>query len=165
AEAIEMIRKYKEEDRFTTVVFDPNWHKGVLGIVASRLIETFYRPTLVLTAGNDGEITGSARSVKDLDLYEIIDQCSDLLTKYEGHRFAAGLTMPKDNFEAFKEKVEQLGKEKIRPIQRKPSLEIDTEIRFSETTPYFLKVLSQMEPFGPENMTPLFLTKDLIGGN
>ncbi|HLV23854.1 MAG TPA: single-stranded-DNA-specific exonuclease RecJ [Moheibacter sp.] len=165
AEAIEMIRKYKEEDRFTTVVFDPNWHKGVLGIVASRLIETFYRPTLVLTAGNDGEITGSARSVKDFDIYEIIDQCSDLLTKYGGHRFAAGLTMPKDNFEAFKEKFEQLVKEKIRPIQRKPSLEIDTEIRFSEITPYFLKVLSQMEPFGPENMTPLFLTKDLIGGN
>ena len=165
AEAIEMIRKNNEEERFTTVVFDPNWHKGVLGIVASRLIETFYRPTLVLTAGNEGEITGSARSVKDFDIYEIIDQCSDLLTKYGGHRFAAGLTMPMENFEAFKEKFEQLVKEKIRPIQRKPSLEIDTEIRFSEITPYFLKVLSQMEPFGPENMTPLFLTKDLIGGN
>lgn len=165
AEAIEMIRKNKEEERFTTVVFDPNWHKGVLGIVASRLIETFYRPTLVLTAGNEGEITGSARSVKDFDIYEIIDQCSDLLTKYGGHRFAAGLTMPMKNFEAFKEKFEQLVKEKIRPIQRKPSLEIDTELKFSEITPYFLKVLSQMEPFGPENMTPLFLTKDLIGGN
>lgn len=164
AEAIEMIRRNKEEDRFSTVIYDPSWHKGVLGIVASRLIETFYRPTLVMTEGNKGEITGSARSVKDFDVYEIIDQCSDLLTKYGGHRFAAGLTMPIENFEAFKEKFENLVKEKIRPIQRKPSIEIDTEIRFSEITPYFLKVLNQMEPFGPENMTPIFLTKDLIGG-
>src|SRR5690606_1662711 len=116
-----------------------------LGIVASRLIETFYRPTLVMTEGNKGEITGSARSVKDFDVYEIIDQCSDLLTKYGGHRFAAGLTMPIENFELFKEKFENLVKEKIRPIQRKPSIEIDTEINFSEITPYFLKVLNQME--------------------
>src|SRR5690606_12467452 len=89
-EAIQQIIEDKEEERFTTVVFNPNWHKGVLGIVASRLIETYYRPTLVLTKGNDGEITGSARSVKDFDIYEIIDMCPDLLSKYGGHRFAAG---------------------------------------------------------------------------
>ena len=163
-EAIEMIRKKGEEERFSTVVFDPNWHKGVLGIVASRLIDTFYRPTLVLTQGNENEITGSARSVKDFDIYEIIDNCSELLTKYGGHRFAAGLTMPIENLEAFKEKFEELVKEKIRPIQRKPSIEIDTEIPFSAITPYFIKVLNQMEPFGPENMTPIFLTQNLIGG-
>ncbi|MBA5629099.1 single-stranded-DNA-specific exonuclease RecJ [Moheibacter lacus] len=163
-EAIQMIRKKGEEDRFSTVVYDPNWHKGVLGIVASRLIDTFYRPTLVLTQGNENEITGSARSVKDFDIYEIIDNCSELLTKYGGHRFAAGLTMPIENLEAFKEKFEELVKEKIRPIQRKPSIEIDAEIQFSEVTPYFIKVLNQMEPFGPENMTPIFLTKNLIGG-
>src|SRR5690606_36686612 len=110
-----------------TVVFNPNWHKGVLGIVASRLIETYYRPTLVLTKGNDGEITGSARSVKDFDIYEIIDMCSDLLSKYGGHKFAAGLTMPEENFLPFKEKFEELVKERIRPIQRKPTIEIDTE--------------------------------------
>jgi len=164
-EAIEMIQQNGEEDRYTTVVYDPSWHKGVLGIVASRLIETYYRPTLVLTKGNDGEITGSARSVKDFDIYEVIDSCSDLLTKYGGHRFAAGLTMPIENYETFKERFESLVKEKIRPIQRKPSLEIDTEIQFSNITAFFLKVLGQMEPFGPENMTPLFLTQNLIGGN
>ena len=164
-EAIEMIQQNGEEDRYTTVVYDPSWHKGVLGIVASRLIETYYRPTLVLTKGNDGEITGSARSVKDFDIYEVIDSCSDLLTKYGGHRFAAGLTMPIENYETFKERFESLVKEKIRPIQRKPSLEIDTEIQFSNITAFFLKVLDQMEPFGPENMTPLFLTQNLIGGN
>jgi len=164
SEAISMIRKNGEENRFSTVVFDPNWHKGVLGIVASRLIDTFYRPTLVLTQGNEGEITGSARSVKDFDIYEIIDACSDLLTKYGGHRFAAGLTMPMENFDAFKEKFEELVKEKIRPIQRKPSIEIDTEIQFSDITTYFIKVLNQMEPYGPENMTPIFLTRNLIGG-
>jgi len=163
-EAIRQIRENKEEDRFTTVVFDPAWHKGVLGIVASRLIETYYRPTLVLTEGNEGEISGSARSVKDFDIYEIIDNCSDLLMKYGGHRFAAGLTMQKENYPAFKEKFEELVKEKIRPAQRKPSIDIETEIRFSEITKPFLNILRQMEPFGPENMTPLFLTKNLIGG-
>lgn len=163
-EAIRQIRANGEEERFTTVVYDPSWHKGVLGIVASRLIETYYRPTLVLTEGNDGEITGSARSVKDFDVYEIIDECSGLLMKYGGHRFAAGLTLSRENYEAFKEKFENLVREKIRPAQRKPSVEIDTEIKFSEITKPFLNILRQMEPFGPENMTPIFLTKDLIGG-
>jgi len=163
-EAICQIRANGEEERFTTVVFDPSWHKGVLGIVASRLIETYYRPTLVLTEGNDGEITGSARSVKDFDIYEIIDSCSDLLMKYGGHRFAAGLTLSKENYDAFKEKFENLVREKIRPAQRKPSIEIDAEIKFSEITKPFLNILRQMEPFGPENMTPIFLTKNLIGG-
>lgn len=164
-EAIQQIIEDKEEERFTTVVFNPNWHKGVLGIVASRLIETYYRPTLVLTKGNDGEITGSARSVKDFDIYEIIDMCSDLLSKYGGHKFAAGLTMPEENFLPFKEKFEELVKERIRPIQRKPTIEIDTELEFSQITPFFLKVLKQMNPFGPENMNPVFLTKNLIGGD
>jgi single-stranded-DNA-specific exonuclease len=163
-EAIQKIIDDQEEERFTTVVFDPNWHKGVLGIVASRLIETYYRPTLVLTRGNDGEITGSARSIKDFDLYEIIDSCSEFLSKYGGHRFAAGLTMPEENFLPFKEKFEALVKSKIRPIQRKPTLDIDTEISFSEITPSFINILKQMDPFGPENMTPVFLTRDLIGG-
>jgi len=163
-EAIRQIRENNEENRFTTVVFDPAWHKGVLGIVASRLIETYYRPTLVLTEGNEGEISGSARSVKDFDIYEIIDSCSGLLTKYGGHRFAAGLAMQKENYPLFKEKFENLVKEKIRPAQRKPSVDIETEIGFSEITQPFLNILKQMEPFGPENMTPLFLTKNLIGG-
>lgn len=163
--AIEQIKLQQEEDRYSTVVFDSDWHKGVLGIVASRLIETYYKPTVVLTEGNEGEITGSARSVKGFDIYEIIDSCSDYLLRYGGHRFAAGLTMTKENFPAFKEKFETLVKEKIRPTQREPSLEIDTELNFSEINPKFLNILRQMEPFGPENMTPLFLAKNLIGGD
>lgn len=164
-EAIQQIVDNQEEEKFSTVVFDPNWHKGVLGIVASRLIESYYRPTLVLTRGNDGEITGSARSIKDFDLYEIIDTCSEFLTKYGGHRFAAGLTMPESNYLPFKEKFEELVKAKIRPIQRTPSIDIDTELEFSEITPSFIRILKQMDPFGPENMTPVFLTKNLIGGD
>lgn len=163
-EAIRQIRENGEEENYTTVVYHPQWHKGVLGIVASRLVESFYRPTLVLTEGNDGEITGSARSIKDFDIYEIIDNCSDLLTKYGGHRFAAGLTMKKENFHLFKTRFENLVKEKIRPVQRAPSIEIDTEISFNEINKKFLNILRQMEPFGPENMTPLFLTRNLIGG-
>lgn len=164
-QAVELIRKNGEEQCFSTVVYHPDWHKGVLGIVASRLIETFYRPTLVLTDGNEGEISGSARSIKDFDLYEVIDECSELLTRYGGHKFAAGLTMKKENFEAFKMKFEELVRQKIKPIQRKPSIEIDTELDFSEIDDKFLRILKQIGPFGPENMTPLFLTRNLKGGN
>lgn len=163
-EAIRQIQENGEENNFSTVAYNPSWHKGVLGIVASRLTETYYRPTLVLTDGNEGEITGSARSVKDFDLYEIIDQCSDLLLQYGGHRFAAGLTLKKENFLSFKNKFEELVKEKIKPSQQKPSIEIDTEIRFAEIDDRFRRLLVQLAPFGPENMTPLFLTKNLIGG-
>ena len=164
-EALQQIKDNKEEERFSTVVHNAEWHKGVLGIVASRLIDTYYRPTLVLTDGNDGEITGSARSIKDFDIYQIIDSCSDLLSRYGGHRFAAGLTMEKKNFPRFKERFEELVKQNIRPIQRTPSLEIDTELYFSEITPFFLRILKQISPFGPENMNPLFLSRNLIGGN
>lgn len=164
-EAIELIKKNHEENHYSTVVYDPDWHKGVLGIVASRLTDTYYRPTLVLTNGNPGEITGSARSVKDFDIYEIIDACSDLLIRYGGHRFAAGLTMPVENFDAFKTKFEALVKEKIKPSQRIPTVEIDVEIDFEEIDDKFLRILKQMEPFGPENMTPVFLTTNLIGGD
>lgn len=162
--AIRLIREKKEEDRYSTVIYDSTWHKGVLGIVASRLTDTFYRPTLVLTDGKDGDITGSARSVSDFDIYAVIDRCADLLTRYGGHPFAAGLSMPKENLEEFKERFERLVKDRIRPIQRSPTLEIDTELNFSEITPSFLRILKQIRPFGPGNMTPLFYTSNLIGG-
>lgn len=163
-EAIQQIKDNKEEENFSTVVYNPSWHKGVLGIVASRLTDTYYRPTLVLTESNEEEITGSARSVKDFDLYEIVDGCSDLLTKYGGHKFAAGLSLKKENFSLLKSRFEELVREKIKPSQRKPSIEIDAEIKFSEIDERFCRLLKQFAPFGPENMTPLFLTKDLIGG-
>lgn len=164
-EAIAQIKSNKEEENFSTVVYNPLWHKGVLGIVASRLTDTFYRPTLVLTDGANDEITGSARSVRDFDLYEIIDGCSDLLTKYGGHKFAAGFSLKKENFHTFKNRFEELVKHKIKPSQRTPSLEIDAEIQFSDIDDRFRRILKQFAPFGPENMTPLFLTKKLIGGN
>ena len=163
-QAIRQIRENQEEKKFATVVYDPTWHKGVLGIVASRLTETYYRPTLVLTDGKEGEITGSARSVKDFDLYEIIDACSDFLLQYGGHKFAAGLTLKKENFPLFKNKFEELVKEKTKPSQQQPNIEIDAEINFSEIDGRFLRLLKQLAPFGPQNMTPLFLTKNLIGG-
>lgn len=163
-EAVRQIKENQEENNYATVVYNPSWHKGVLGIVASRLTETYYRPTLVLTDGKEGEITGSARSVKDFDLYEIIDQCSDLLLQYGGHKFAAGLTLKKENYPLFKNKFDELVKEKIKPSQQKPSIEIDAEIQFSEIDDRFRRLLKQFAPFGPENMTPLFLTKNLIGG-
>lgn len=163
-EAIQQIKDNLEEENFSTVVYNPLWHKGVLGIVASRLTDSYYRPTLVLTDGNEEEITGSARSVKDFDLYEIVDGCSDLLTKYGGHKFAAGLSLKKENFPLLKARFEALVKEKIKPNQRKPSIEIDAEIQFSEISDRFRRLLKQFAPFGPENMTPLFLTKNLIGG-
>lgn len=164
-EAIQLIKDQEEEQNYSTVIYDPNWHKGVLGIVASRLIDKYYRPTLVLTDGNDGEITGSARSIKDFDIYEVIDKCSDLLLRYGGHQFAAGLTMKKENFTAFKERFEKLVKERIRPSQRKPSIEIDSELEFYEIDQKFLRILKQLTPFGPNNSTPLFLTKNLKVGN
>lgn len=164
-EAIQLINEQKEEDNYTTVIYDANWHKGVLGIVASRLIDRFYRPTIVLTSGNEGEITGSARSIKDFDIYEVIDKCSDLLIRYGGHQYAAGLTMKKENFPAFKKRFENLVKDKIRPSQRKPSIEIDTELEFREIDQRFLRILKQLMPFGPHNSTPLFLTKNLRAGN
>lgn len=164
-EAIQQIKDNNEEENFSTVVYNSLWHKGVLGIVASRLTDAYYRPTLVLTDGNDGEITGSARSVKDFDVYEMIDGCGDLLTKYGGHKFAAGFSMKKENFPLFKERFEELVKQKIKPSQQKPSIEIDTEIQFSDIDDRFRRLLKQFAPFGPENMTPLFLTQKLIGGN
>lgn len=163
-EALQQIKDNNEEKQFATVVYDPLWHKGVLGIVASRLTETYYRPTLVLTDSGEDEITGSARSVKDFDLYEIIDACSELLSKYGGHKFAAGLTLKRENYDSFKKKFEELVKEKIKPSQQTPCIEIDTEIQFSEINDRFRRLLKQFAPFGPENMTPLFLTQNLIGG-
>lgn len=163
-EAIQQIKNNREEEHFSTVVYHSSWHKGVLGIVASRLTDSYYRPTLVLTDSGEDEITGSARSVKDFDLYEIIDCCSDLLTKYGGHKYAAGLSLKKENYALLKEKFEKLVKQKIKPSQRKPCIEIDTEIQFHEINDRFRRLLKQFSPFGPENMTPIFLTKNLIGG-
>ncbi|MBL0308993.1 MAG: single-stranded-DNA-specific exonuclease RecJ [Bacteroidetes bacterium] len=145
-------------NRKSTVLFHPEWHKGVIGIVASRLTETYYRPTVVLTE-SDGKVTGSARSVKNFDLYEAIYECRDLLLQFGGHKFAAGLTMSPDKVEAFSKRFEKVIGGRITDEQLIPQLDIDSELSLEDITPKFYSVLQQMGPFGPENMTPLFITR------
>lgn len=145
----------------TTVLFSPNWHKGVVGIVASRLIEKFYRPTIILTE-SDGKVSGSARSVKEYDVYNAIEKCSDLLEQFGGHKFAAGLTMKKENLEAFKIKFENIVSASITSDQLIPKVEIDIELNFYEITDKLVRILKQFAPHGPENMTPTFYTKNVF---
>jgi len=145
----------------TTVLFSPNWHKGVVGIVASRLIEKFYRPTIILTE-SDGKVSGSARSVKEYDVYNAIEKCSDLLEQFGGHKFAAGLTMKKENLEAFKIKFENIVSASITSDQLIPKVEIDIELNFYEITDKLVRILKQFAPHGPENMTPTFYTKNIF---
>ena len=161
-QALRMLASTPEEEfRKTTVVFDPSWHKGVVGIVASRLIETYYRPTVVLTESN-GMATGSARSVEGFDLYRAIDACSDLLENFGGHMYAAGLTMKTENVPLFSKRFEEIVAETITEEQLVPNIEIDTEIHFTEITPKFVRILKQFRPFGPQNMSPVFLTRNVI---
>ncbi|MBS1651099.1 MAG: single-stranded-DNA-specific exonuclease RecJ [Bacteroidetes bacterium] len=144
----------------TTVLFNPNWHKGVVGIVASRLIEKHYKPTIILTQ-NDNKISGSARSVKDFDIYSAIEKCSDLLEQFGGHKFAAGLTLSKENLEPFIVKFEEVVSATILPLQLIPQIDIDSEIEFHQITPKLIRLLNQFGPHGPQNMTPLFLSRNV----
>jgi single-stranded-DNA-specific exonuclease len=145
----------------TTVVYNPDWHKGVIGIVASRLIESYYRPTIVLTQSN-GFITGSARSIKDFDIYDAIDECSDLLEHFGGHKYAAGLSMKPENLNAFIERFEAVATRMITDDMLTPEVEVDLEIKLNAINNKFLRVLKQFAPFGPGNMSPVFLTKGVI---
>jgi single-stranded-DNA-specific exonuclease len=151
----------KQTAHKTTVLFSPKWHKGVIGIVASRLIDTFYRPTVILTESN-GFATGSARSVAGYDLYQAIDACSDLLENFGGHKYAAGLTMKLENISRFQQKFEKYVCETITPEQLIPVVEIDTEIKLKDITPDFFSMLNRFEPFGPENTAPIFLTENVV---
>ena len=148
--------------RFTTVVFSPEWHKGVVGIAASRLTETYYRPTIVLTAGEDDIISGSARSVSDFDIYTAIDSCRDLLTNFGGHKFAAGLSMHKADLPEFKRRFEEYVAAHITPAQQAPTLKIEAEVELSDMNWKMYKILQCLEPFGPGNERPLFLCRNLI---
>ncbi len=142
----------------STVLYNPTWHKGVIGIVASRLIETHYRPTVILTESN-GFATGSARSVIGYDLYQAIESCSSLLESFGGHMFAAGLTMKKENIPEFIEKFEEYVSSTISEEQRMPRVDIDMELKFSDIDTKFFNVLQQFQPFGPYNMAPVFVTR------
>jgi single-stranded-DNA-specific exonuclease len=144
----------------STVLFKETWHKGVIGIVAARCVEKYYRPTVILTESND-KITGSARSVRDFDLYKAISSCSDLLEKYGGHKYAAGLTLDKSNLLAFQKRFEQVVSSSITEEMLTPIIEIDTPIQFDAISPKFYSVLKQMAPFGPENLKPVFEAKNV----
>ncbi len=159
-EALYQIRKNKEEDRFTTVVYDKNWHKGVIGIVASRLTETYYRPTLVFTKSGD-KLAASARSVKGFDVYNALQACEEHLIQFGGHKYAAGLTLKPENYEAFKSKFEAVVQTSIDPELLEPEITIDTELEFTEITPKFFRILKQLAPFGPQNMKPVFVSRNV----
>lgn len=161
----EAMRMISEDQRTvnsrTTVLYNPTWKKGVIGIVASRLIETYYRPTVILTESN-GFATGSARSVQGYDLYQAIEACSDLLESFGGHMFAAGLTLKKENIQPFMERFEQYVYNTITEEQLVPRVFIDTELSFSEINEDFFKTMSQFQPFGPENMSPVFVSRNVF---
>ena len=162
-EALEQLQSDPENvNRFTTVVFSPEWHKGVVGIAASRLTETFYRPTIVLTAGDGDIISGSARSVSDFDIYTAIDSCRDLLTNFGGHKFAAGLSMHKADLPEFRRRFEEYVATHITPQQMKPTLDVEAEVELSDMNWKMYKILQCLEPFGPGNERPLFLCRHLI---
>ncbi|QIA07021.1 single-stranded-DNA-specific exonuclease RecJ [Draconibacterium halophilum] len=145
----------------STVLYNRDWHKGVVGIVASRVTEQYYRPTIILTESN-GLATGSARSVRDFDLYEAIGQCSDLLESYGGHMYAAGLTMRIENIPEFRQRFEEIVTKQITDKQQVQSIEVDAKIALSEITPRFYRILKQFAPFGPHNMMPVFVTEDVF---
>lgn len=148
-------------NRKSTVVFHESWHKGVVGIVASRLVEKFYKPTIVLTKSNE-KLTGSARSVQNFDVYEAIEACGHLLEQFGGHKYAAGLTMHQDKFLEFSELFDKVVSSKIQDHHLSPGISIDTELNFVDITPKFFRILKQFAPFGPGNMNPLFCTNNVV---
>jgi single-stranded-DNA-specific exonuclease len=149
----------------STVLYKEDWHKGVIGIVASRCIEKYHRPTIILTHSH-GKAAGSARSVPGFDVYEAIEACSDLLEQFGGHTFAAGLTLPVENIEAFRKRFNEIVSSKILPDQLIPMINVDLPLNLNSITPKFFNILRQMGPFGPGNMTPVFVTKNVtLSGN
>jgi single-stranded-DNA-specific exonuclease len=148
-------------NRKSTVLYCRDWHKGVVGIVASRITDVYYRPTVILTESN-GLATGSARSIKNFDLYEAVDYCSDLLESYGGHMYAAGLTMKLENVKRFSERFEEFVSRKITEEQMIQTIDVDAKIQLADITPKFLRILKQFKPFGPHNMIPVFVTEDVF---
>ena len=159
-EALLQIEENNEQKRFSTVVYQENWHKGVIGIVASRLVENYYRPTIVFTKSGE-KLAASARSVKDFDVYNALETCAEHLEQFGGHMYAAGMTLLEENYENFKNAFEKVVQETIHPDLLTPEISYDAEIELSEINPKLMRLLKQFEPFGPENMTPLFLAKEL----
>ena len=160
-EAVDMIKNSEQGlNAYSTVLYKNDWHKGVIGIVASRCIEHYYRPTIILTKSK-GKITGSARSVYEFDVYEALSSCADLLEQYGGHKYAAGLTMKEENLESFIQQFEKVVSETITPISLKPTIQIDSKIELSSINQRFVNTLKQFAPFGPMNMNPIFKSNQL----
>lgn len=159
-EALQQIEDNNEKERFTTVVYQEDWHKGVIGIVASRLTETYYRPTIVFTKSGD-KLAASARSVKDFDIYNALEACSEHLEQFGGHMYAAGMTLKEENYLTFKEAFEKEVQNTIHPDLLIPEISVDAEIDLVEINDKLIRILNQFEPFGPQNRTPVFLTKNL----
>ena len=159
-EALVQIKDNCEQTKFSTVVYQENWHKGVIGIVASRLTETYYRPTIVFTKSGD-KLAASARSVQDFDVYNAIDACSEHLEQFGGHMYAAGMTLKEENYANFKNAFENEVQKTINPELLIPEILIDAEINFEQINSRFMRILGQFEPFGPLNMAPVFLSKNV----
>jgi len=160
AEALVQITENKEEKRFTSVVYKETWHKGVIGIVASRLTETYYRPTLVFTKSGD-KLAASARSVKGFDVYNALHACSDYIEQFGGHKYAAGLTLLPAQYEVFKAQFEKVVSDTIDPNLLIPEIKVDCMIPMTLITPKLLRIICQFGPFGPGNMTPVFMGENL----
>jgi len=160
-EALGQIEELNDEERKTTVVYHQEWHKGVIGIVASRLTENYYRPTVVFTQSGD-VLAGSARSVKGFDIYNALNACTDELEQFGGHMYAAGMTLKPENYQAFKTKFEKVVSGTITKEQLTPVLTYDIELTFTEITDKFYRIMKQFAPFGPGNMAPIFLTKNVV---
>ena len=159
-EALQQIEENNEQQKFSTVVYAETWHKGVIGIVASRLIETYYKPTLVFTKSGD-KLAASARSVKGFDVYNALEACSEFIEQFGGHKYAAGLTLKEENYQKFKDKFEEVVEKTLPEELRTPEIAIDAEINLTEVTPKFFRIMKQLEPFGPQNMKPVFMTSGL----
>ncbi|MGO2102282.1 MAG: single-stranded-DNA-specific exonuclease RecJ [Psychroflexus halocasei] len=159
-EALQQIIDLKEENRFTNVVYHESWHKGVIGIVASRLIETYYKPTLVFTKSGD-KLAASARSVSGFDVYNALEECSDLIEQFGGHKYAAGLTLDEGHYESFKNKFESVVKNSIDPDLLVPEIQYEFEIKLRNITDKMNRILKQFAPFGPHNMKPTFYASHL----
>jgi single-stranded-DNA-specific exonuclease len=162
-QALDQITENGEQTTLSTVVFQPDWHKGVIGIVASRLIETHYRPTVVFTASGDHYV-GSVRSVKGVDVYAVLERCKEHIVQFGGHRYAAGLTIAPKAYVPFKKAFESAVAQIIQPEQKTPFLNYDLEITLDRITPKFYRIMEQMAPFGPGNMRPVFCTKNCLDG-
>ena len=160
SQALKQIESNEEQKDFTTMVFKKDWHKGVIGIVASRLIEKYYRPTLVFTKSND-VLAASARSVKGYDVYNAIESCKEHLIQFGGHKYAAGLTLKPENYLAFKTSFEKHVKKTIKKEMLTPTITVEEKIQFSEITPKFFRILKQFAPFGPSNKQPVFWSDNL----